>query len=143
MADDFDDEPLQCALSSFTVGKHGGMQVVSSIVKANESGACWVTLSPDGRFAYVTNTVSSTISRYLVDQATGIVQFQKAFSSPIGPTEMYFTADGHFLYVLNPDEYDEGPPGLTAYKVNVQTGDLTPLPGLLNLPTSIDALIVR
>jgi len=52
---DLDDEPL--ALSS-----------ISASVPAHQTAACWVVLARHGRFAYVTNTGSGTVSGFAVDR---------------------------------------------------------------------------
>jgi 6-phosphogluconolactonase len=58
--------PDASALSAFTVGKLGALQVISPSVGTGQTAACWVVVSNDGRFAFVTNTGSSTISSYSI-----------------------------------------------------------------------------
>ena len=41
-------------------------QTISGSVPTTETAACWVAISGDGRYAYVTNTASNTISGYAV-----------------------------------------------------------------------------
>src|SRR5881394_2536008 len=55
------------ALSSYEID--GGMfplEVVSGTVGTHQTAACWVVVSRNGRFAYTTNTGSSSISGYRI-----------------------------------------------------------------------------
>ena len=142
VSDDFNDAPGAGALSSYLLSPDGGLHLVSSAVPAHESGACWVLVSRDGRFAYLANTVSSTISLYRIDAPSGRVTLIKAFQSLTGPTDMDFSRDGRFLYVLNPDQIGTNP-GVGAFRVNREDGSLTPLPGVSGLPAFVDGLAAR
>ena len=143
ITDDFNDAPGAGALSSYVVSDDGSLQLVSSAVPAHESGACWVVVSNDGRFAYVANTVSSTISLYGIDTKSGRVDFHAAFQSLIGPTDMDFSRNGRFLYALTPDQIGGGSPGINAFRMNPQDGSLIALPGVSGLPASVDGLVAR
>jgi 6-phosphogluconolactonase len=144
VTDDFNDAKGEGALSSWLVKNDGNLQLVSSVVPANETGACWVKVSQDDRFAYVSDTVSSTEAVYTIDSETGSVTLDDAFPSLVGPTELDFSSDGRFLYVLNPNEFNQTiPPGVNSYRVNQQDGSLTPLPGVSGLPASVDGLVAR
>jgi 6-phosphogluconolactonase len=144
VTDDFNDAPDAGALSSYLVENDGALRAVSSVVPANESGACWVKISNDDRYAYVSDTVSSTVTVYAIDGRTGSVALRGAVPSPVGPTELEFSSDGRFLYVLNPDEFNRStPPGVNTFRVNQQDGTLTPLPGISGLPTTVDGLAAR
>jgi len=144
VTDDFDDEAGEGALSSWLVANDGNIRLVSSVVPAEETGACWVKVSNDGRYAYVSDTVSSAEAVYSIDVDSGSVTLDEAFPSMVGPTELDFSSDGRFLYVLNPNEFNETtPPGVNAFRVNRQTGRLTPIAGVSGLPASVDGLAVR
>jgi 6-phosphogluconolactonase len=144
VTDDFNDAAGEGALSSWLVANDGNIQLVSSIVPAQETGACWVKVSNDGRYAYVSDTVSSTEAVYSIDVDSGSVTLDEAFPSMVGPTELDFSSDGRFLYVLNPNEFNETtPPGVNAFSVNRHDGRLTPIAGVSGLPASVDGLAVR
>lgn len=144
VTDDFNDAAGEGALSSWLVANDGKLQLVSSVVPAHETGACWVKVSNDGRYAYVSDTVSSTEAVYSIDVDSGSVTLNEAFPSLVGPTELDFSSDGRFLYVLNPNEFNETtPPGVNAFRVNRQNGRLTPMAGVSGLPASVDGLAVR
>ena len=148
ISDDFNDAPDAGALSSYLVADDGSLQLVSSVVPAVPpvTGACWVVVSPNGRFAYVANTVSSMISLYSIHVQDGSVTFFRSFPSATGPTDLEFSRDGRFLYVLAPDQFDlveQANPGINVFRVNPHDGSLMPLPGISGLPVSVDGLVVR
>ena len=144
ISDDFNDAAGAGALSSYIVSDDGGLQLVNSAVPSNESGACWVVVSHDGRFAYVANTVSSTVSVYRINPQDASLTFAKAFPSFASPTDLDFSRDGRFPYLLNPDQNGQTSPGINVFQVNrPEDGSLTSLPGVSGLPASVDGLVAR
>lgn len=102
--------------------------LVSASVGTTQSAACWVVVTPNGRYAYVTNTASGTISSYAV-QRSGRISLAEgvAAASPDGPIDAAISADGRQLFVLN------GRGGtITSFAIG-RDGKLTPagsLPGI-------------
>ncbi|MEW5931740.1 MAG: beta-propeller fold lactonase family protein, partial [Gemmatimonadota bacterium] len=101
----FGGAPDASAASSYLLGRAGSPAVVSASVPTTETAACWVAVSNDGRYAYVTNTGSGTVSGYAVGRdgtltlldADGRTAVTGPGSSPIDED---FSRDGRFLYVL-------------------------------------------
>ena len=141
ISDDFNDAPGAGALSSYRVAHDGSLRLVSSKVPSGQSGACWVVVSPDGRFAYVANTVDSMVSIYRIFD--GSVKLVTSFASASNPTDMDFSRDGRFLYVLAPDQTMQSSPGINAFRVPHGDGSLVPLSGISGLPRSVDGLAAR
>jgi 6-phosphogluconolactonase len=97
--------------------------VISGSVTTNEVAACWLVLSPNGKFAYVTDTPSNIISVFSIG-ANGALTLLPAFNSSTGlatPLDEAITTDGLSLYVLNSANGTIG-----AYTVNAD-GSLTPI----------------
>ena len=90
------------AVSSY--GFEDGAQplAISRSVADTQSAACWVVVTPNGRYAYVTNTGSGTISSYAV-QKSGKVSLNQAVAGTAGagPIDTAIAATGRALYVLN------------------------------------------
>jgi 6-phosphogluconolactonase len=143
ISDDFNDAPGAGALSSYRVAHDGSLHLVSSKVPAHLSGACWVVVSPDGRFAYLANTVDSMVSVYRITAFDGSVKLVTSFASASNPTDMDFGRDGRFLYVLAPDQTMQSSPGINAFRVHPGDGSLVPLFVVSGLPRSIDGLVAR
>ncbi|HEU0079640.1 MAG TPA: beta-propeller fold lactonase family protein [Longimicrobiaceae bacterium] len=101
----FGGAPDASATSSYILGGGGSPTTVSPSVPTTETAACWVAVSRDGRFAYVTNTGSGSVSGYAVARdgtltlldADGVTAMTGPGSMPIDED---FSRDGRFLYVL-------------------------------------------
>ena len=85
------------------------LRPISRSVATTETAACWTALTPDGRFAYVTNTQSGTVSGYRVAR-DGRLRLLDAdgrtadLGPESGPTDAAIGADGRSLYTLNARE---------------------------------------
>ena len=134
--------PDASAVSSYLVADDGGLQVITPAAATTETAACWVVVTPDGRFAYTTNTGSGSISGYRIafdgelslldeDGRTGVTG---AGSRPI---DMALSRDGRFVYTLN-----SGNGTLSAFSVRVK-GSLSPRPGVLGIPAGSNGLAAR
>ena len=92
------------ALSSYTFANTGAVEpmVVSPSVGTTQSAACWVVVTPNGRYAYTTNTASNTISLYGV-MGNGQVALRNgvASSTDAGPIDAAIAPRGRQLFVLN------------------------------------------
>ena len=76
--------------------------VISASVATQQSAACWVAITPNGRFAYVTNTGSGSVGlfRIAADGKLALVQAIAAATPASGPIDAYVSADGRHLHVL-------------------------------------------
>src|SRR6266508_5394096 len=52
--------------SAYRLDKDGTLTLIQGPVPTTETAACWLVVSKDGQFAYVTNTGSGSISGYRV-----------------------------------------------------------------------------
>ena len=100
--------------------------VVGGLVPTTETAACWVQITPDGRFAYVTNTGSGSITGFRIAANGALTSLTPggktattgAMSQPL---DMAY-ADG-YLYALTP-----GDRGIHAFRVQ-NDGSLVPQTG--------------
>jgi 6-phosphogluconolactonase (cycloisomerase 2 family) len=127
------------ALTSYELEDDAELHVVSRSVGTRQTAACWVALTPDGRFAYVTNTGSDTISSYRVSFNGGLELLEPiAANTGDGPIDLTFSSDGRYLYVVN-----RAGGSIGAYRLNTN-GRLIPIHGGVDgLPTSINGLAAR
>ncbi len=90
--------------SSYHFRSNGHLKLLDGPVADTETAACWVTVTRDGRFAYLTNTGSGTISGYSIawngdltlldaDGATG--------TTGAGPIDVTVDRSSKHLYNLN------------------------------------------
>ncbi len=92
--------------SSYGLSDDGNLMVISGAVSTEQTAACWLLCSRDGRFVYTANAGSGSISGFKVghegtlellapDGRTGVT------GDGSHPTDMVESRDRHFLYSLN------------------------------------------
>ena len=115
------------ATSSFSITAVGTLVPISAHVGDGGTAACWIALDPiTGKFAYVTNNLSASISTYSVGQG-GVLTLLNGFAAAVsGPNDVATAQDGglSFLYVV-----DAGTGTVGAFQINTTNGSLTPITG--------------
>lgn len=127
--------------SSYELGSDGTLSVISPAVPDYLTANCWTAISPNGRFAYVTNTGSGAISGYGIDFDGNISLLDSdGITGVTGgkPIDLAFTQNGRFLYALAGGDTDT----LAAFHVEAD-GSLSALPFVSDLPASANGLAVR
>jgi 6-phosphogluconolactonase (cycloisomerase 2 family) len=120
----FNAAPNMSAASSYQVNPDGTIMVISGSVANGQTDTCWVVITPDGRFAFVSNFGSGTISSYSVgpDGSLALLQGSAAFLGAMSqPVDISLSADGQFLYQLL-----RGPGAVAAFRIEAD-GSLAPL----------------
>lgn len=137
----FGGAPDASAVSSYGVGDDGTLQTISPSVGTSETAACWVAVTPSGRFAYVTNTGSGSVSGYAISLDGTIELLGDGQSGLTGdgstPIDLVITNDGRFLYTLN-----SGTHTLGIFRIG-RDGGLMPMGLVPGLPDSANGLAVR
>jgi len=90
--------------SSYTIGRKTEplLQLVTPAVSNGQGAACWVAVTPNGKFAYTANAATSNISAYGIDRqgALTLLNAQAGFTSNNGALDMAVTPDGKQLHVF-------------------------------------------
>jgi 6-phosphogluconolactonase (cycloisomerase 2 family) len=93
------------AISSYSIHADGTLTSISTSIPTLGAANCWNAITPNGRFVYVSNAGSSTLSGFAIGSAGAL--------SPIGGTvvgtnpagsgnlDVAISSDGRFLYSLN------------------------------------------
>src|SRR5262249_14604894 len=126
----------QGALSSFTIASSGQLMPISSHVGDGGTAACWIALEPiTGRFAYVANNLSASISSYTVGTTGTVTLLNGIAASGAGPNDVAVAVEGRtsFLYVV-----DAATGTLGAFRINGD-GSLTAITGGAGLPVGRSA----
>jgi 6-phosphogluconolactonase len=99
----FGGAPNASALSSYDVAAGAGIAPISAVVRTEQTAACWVVVTRDGRFAYTTNTGSGSISSFDVGR-DGSISLLESIAADTGagsgPTDLALS-DSRHLFVLN------------------------------------------
>lgn len=84
---------------------NGTLSAISASVPTFGAANCWNAVTPDGRFVYVSNAGSATISGFAISATGALTPIAGTVvgANPSGATNLDLTvsADGNFLYTLN------------------------------------------
>ena len=125
------------SVSSYQLSDSGGLAVISGKVPTEQTAACWLVLTYDGRYVYTANAGSASISGFRVHD-DGSLDLLDNSSLPaktgMHPADMAFSRDGHVLFSLN-----NGDGTISAFGIK-SDGSLEPMSGLSGLPTTAAGL---
>jgi 6-phosphogluconolactonase (cycloisomerase 2 family) len=141
--------------SSYSLSSAGALTPISTEVLSGGRGACWLVLSKDGKFAFVTNTLSTApilgppngigtgaggLTTYKVGSDGTLTRLGQTDLGPGSPTDEAVSSDGKFLYVSDPNV--PPPPATSHIDVFAINGDgsLTPITQGATLPVLISGL---
>jgi 6-phosphogluconolactonase len=99
----FGGEPGASAMSSYKLDDREA-NVVSPSVGTTQTAACWVVISKNGKYAYDTNTGSSSISSFSIgkDGSLTLLDPQAGLTGEGSrPIDMALSNNGRFLYALS------------------------------------------
>jgi 6-phosphogluconolactonase len=93
------------AISSYSIQPDGALTTISASVPTLGAANCWNAITPDGRFVYVSNAGSSTISGFAIGSNGTLTALAGTVvgTNPAGAgnLDIAVSADGKFLYTLN------------------------------------------
>ena len=136
----FGGAPDASATSSYELDRDGLLTTISASVGTNQTANCWVVVTPNGRFAYVTNTGSGSISGYKIGFDGELELLDADGRTAVtggGPIDLALSDSGRFLYSVN-----TGTNTIGAFLVH-SDGSLTALPFVSGLPSGANGLAAR
>ena len=131
--------PNASSASSYRVSEHG-FALISAAVPTEQTAACWLVTTDNGRFAYTANAGSGSLSLYAVggDDALTLLKSVAGFTGATShPSDMALSQGHQFLYVLANNTQS-----IDVFAV-LGDGSLTPLGGNGGLPASAVGLAAR
>lgn len=97
-------EAASGSVSSYRLTSENTLSAISSAVSDGGAATCWVSVTGDGKFAFVSNTGSGTLSTYQLS-GNGILNLAQAVAGALdsggAPIDTAFSADSSFLYVVD------------------------------------------
>jgi 6-phosphogluconolactonase len=105
-------------VSSYRIGAGGALAAITPSLPVGQGAACWVAVSPDGRFAYTGNAAGS-ISGFAVDRSGSLTALDAdGLTAVVNPTprDLDFSRNGRFLYAVSPGDATTGG-RVTGYRV--------------------------
>jgi len=134
--------PDASSVSSYELSDIGQLVTIDPAVPTTETAACWLLVTKSGRYLYVTNAGSSTISGYEI-QSDGSITLLDAdgVTAPTGagsvPIDLAFSVNDEYLYALS-----GGANTITIFR-RLPHGGLLPMGGVSGLPASANGLAAR
>jgi 6-phosphogluconolactonase (cycloisomerase 2 family) len=137
----FGGAPDASATSSYRLAGTG-LELVSGSVGTTETAACWTVVTNNGKFAYVTNTGSGSVTGYRVaNDGTLTLLDDDGVTGSTGPgstpIDAAFSGNSRFLYVLT-----AGNGGISAFSV-AKDGSLTSIDAVSGLPSGSVGIAAR
>jgi 6-phosphogluconolactonase len=128
------------AVSSYTLGGNGALNVVSASVPTTETAACWVAVTNNGKFAYAANTGSASVTGYQVRNAQVEILNADGKTGNTGttPIDAAVSRNSQYLYTLT-----AGSHAISAFAVRQDDGSLTNVGGADGLPVGTVGLAAR
>jgi 6-phosphogluconolactonase (cycloisomerase 2 family) len=105
-------------VSSYRLGQRGLLTAITASLPVNQGAACWVAVSPNGRFAYTGNAAGS-ISGFAVARNGSLTALDADGLTAVvdpSPRDLDFARNGRFLYVVSPGDATRGG-RVTGYRV--------------------------
>lgn len=122
-------------ISSFSISSSGALVAVTSSLPTFGAANCWNAVTPNGKFAYVSNAGSSTISAFSISTRGNLTAIGPTIvaTQPEGTTNLDITisGDGNYLYALN------SMVGTVSVFVINSDGTLTPEEEIGGLPKNV------
>jgi 6-phosphogluconolactonase (cycloisomerase 2 family) len=99
----FSTEANSNSLSSYDLTTNDTLSVISGAVPDTQMATCWISLTTDGKFGFVSNTASGTLSSYEIAKtgSAHLVSVVAASLSGGAPIDSAFSDDDAFLYVVD------------------------------------------
>ena len=131
--------PGASTLSSYHVSNNGSISLLDGPVGANQSAACWVVITGNGKYAYTTNTASNNLSNFNINKNTGGISVNTAIASTtgMGPIDAALSNNSKYLYVLNAGSHSIG-----VYAV-ANNGGLSNVQTLTGIPAGATGLAAK
>ena len=133
------------ALSSYATAEDGALSTVSESVPDFQTAACWVVITRNGRYAFVSNPGSSSVSSYRVGSDGTLTLLEPVAGSVVGRSgepghglDMALDRSGRYLYV-----HAAGVQAIAAFRVGRDDGSLTPVGITGGLPFAAQGIAAR
>ncbi|MEO6330447.1 MAG: beta-propeller fold lactonase family protein [Ginsengibacter sp.] len=121
--------------TSYKLRGNGVPDAVNGAVANYEAAPCWVAVTQHGRFAYVTNTASNSVSSYYVAPWGGLyLAHQVAASTDNGPVDIVVAKNNYNVYEVN------GKSGTIGEYRRTLLGGLDYIGNVSGLPASVTGL---
>lgn len=126
------------ALASYQVNDDGTLDLITGAVPDGGKANCWVVITKNGRFAFVSNTASGNISSYTIARDGSVSLLASAAAGSLtAPIDAALSENGHFFFVR------QGAAGTLAGFSIGSDGSLTSVGTIGGVPVGAQGLAAR
>jgi 3-carboxymuconate cyclase len=126
------------SVSSYFLTSQDTLSVISASVPDGQQATCWITLTGNGSFGFVSNTASGTLSSYHLAK-NGTLNLESAVAGSLGsgaPIDSALSNDSEFFYV------DDSALGRIVIFA-VKGASLIPIGSVTGLPTTLQGIAAQ
>jgi 6-phosphogluconolactonase (cycloisomerase 2 family) len=131
-----DPTQINGSTQTYSVGSNGKLTPISNAPSGGRA-ACWVVITKDNRFAFVTNTLSASppdtgtgkngLARYSIAKNGALSFLGNVNTGPGTPSDVGLSPDGKYLYMADPTQGLLGKTKSHLEVYRVSGGNLTPV----------------
>src|SRR5262245_48063688 len=123
--------------ASYDLAKDGTITTITAPLATGQQAACWLVTSKDGRYAFVANAASASVSTFAVSPKGELTFLRAAAIDGMTPLDLAQSQDGKYLYVLA-----AGSHGIDTFEIG-DDGTLTHTTTQPGVPTAAAGIAVR
>jgi len=129
----------QSAVTSFSLSNVGNLSLIDGPRGTNQTSACWLVATTNGKYCYATNTGSASITGYSINNGVLSLLNADGVTASTGTTPIDVTLSGNskFLYNVNSSSHS-----ITSFRVN-ENGSLDPIGTVNGLPQGAVGIAAR
>ncbi len=129
----------QSAVTSFDLSTAGNLTLVDGPRGTNQTSACWLTTTNNGKYCYATNTGSASITGYSIHNGVLSLLDASGVTAVTGttPIDVSLSTNSKFLYNVNSSSHS-----ITFFSVN-ENGSLDAIGNVDGLPTGAVGIAAR
>lgn len=144
----FDPTQFIGSATSYDVSKKGALGRIGDTLSGGRA-ACWLVVSKNGKYAFVTNTLSDTVAdiftgkggvtSYAVGRDGSLTYLSQVDTSPGNPGDEAISQNGKYLYVIVPTVFGPDTSHIETYAIG-NNGSLTLVASTDPLPATVSGL---
>ena len=139
VTDAFGGAAAQSAVTSFNLSRTGNLSLVDGPRGTNQTSACWLAITNNGRYCYATNTGSASITGYSIHNGVLTLLNADGVTAVTGttPIDVSLSRSSKFLYNVNSSSHS-----ITFFRVN-EDGSLNAIGSVNGLPQGAGGIAAR
>lgn len=124
-------------VSAYRLHEDGSVQLLDGAVAVEQTAACWLATTPNGKLAFTANTPAGSIASFAIGRHGELELLQARAAEESRPNDLAVSDDGRRLYSLSNGDHSIG-----VYRIGAD-GELQAVTHLQTLPAGVTGLVLR